>query len=342
MSFTVERNGYTSVQALGKQLADDMIANGFVLVAVNGSNVTPSPTTSTTHYVFAPGPEVDSVNTEWRLVMEASDNLNGYMRFWACHSTQITDDTFIVVNNAASSQSGHMSLDNDIDSPNSVFMSRDTIQSNWSCFKNLGVDPRAIPLSYRLSISDHGISFFTWAESFDKAGDCFSWFTIQRPVLKDGTVVAEGKRPVFCVFSQQGGGDTDVALSEDLPAIGDRILKFVVYESDINAPTRPRSACLSGPDNKAIINPLQQVALSEDNKFVVFFPQGINTQRYSYPYELDMISYTSADVISQNQEVPVSLYDEAQPRKYIGMQANFPNNTGLRMLCLVEGSGIPT
>jgi len=53
-----------------------------------------------------------------------------------------------------------------------------------------------------------------------------------------------------------------------------------------------------------------------------------------------MIAYTSADVISQNQAIDVPLYGEDEPRQYIGMQANFPRNTGMRMFCLIKGAGI--
>lgn len=341
MGFAVQRNNYVSVQALGKALAEDLAANGFTLLAVNGSDVSPTPSDGTTHYVFQPTSTVDPVGTDWRLVIEATDTGGGYLRAWTCHATQIDEATWSVVNSGDDSQSGHMYLDNDVSGDTSYLLHRNSANSNWSCFASTGVDPRAIPLSYMVAITDHGVSFFVWAEAFDKAGDCFSWFTIQRPVQKDGTVVATGKSPLFCVFSWQGGGAADMSLNENLSAVADRIQKFVVYESDVNAPTAPESACLTGPDNRAIINPIQQVAASEDNQFVIFFPQGINTQRYAYPYELDMIAYTSADVIAKDQVVPISLYGESTERKYVGMPANFPKNTGMRILCIQEGAGIP-
>lgn len=342
MGFAVQRNNYVSVQALGKALAEDLVANGFTLLAVNGSDVSPVPSDSTTHYVFQPTAAVDPVGTDWRLVIEATDVNGGHIRSWACHATQVDDTTWSVVNNGTNSQSGHMYPNNEVSGSRSYLLHRNNSNSNWSCFASTGVDPRAIPLSYMVALTDHGISFFVWAEGFDKAGDCFSWFTIQRPVQKDGTVVTTGKSPLFCVFCWSGGGDTNVALSEDLAAVGNRIQKFVVYESDVNAPTVPESACISGPDIRAIINPIQQVATSEDNQFVIFFPQGINTQRYAYPYELDMIAYTSADVISKDQVVPITLYNEGTERKYVGMPANFPKNTGMRMLCILEGASIPS
>lgn len=209
-------------------------------------------------------------------------------------------------------------------------MARSPSKTNWSCFKSQGIDPRAIPLSYRISTTDHGVSFFLWAEGFDKQGDCFSWFVVQRPVRKDGSVVDSGKQPLFCVFAVRG--NTNLAHSEDIVACADSILKFVVSEKDVNSPTVPQSAVLQLPDSKAIMNPLQQVALSEDNNYLIFVPQGVNTHRYAYSYELDMIAYTSADVLSQNQIADLNMYSEPSAREYIGMQANFPYNTGMRLL----------
>ena len=95
MGFSVERNNYVSVQKLGKDLADLLIANGFTLLAVNGSATNPAPSDSTTSYVFAPTASVDPVGQEWRLVMDATEAQGGYLRFWAVHNTQITD-TFTV------------------------------------------------------------------------------------------------------------------------------------------------------------------------------------------------------------------------------------------------------
>jgi hypothetical protein len=93
-------------------------------------------------------------------------------------------------------------------------------------------------------------------------------------------------------------------------------------------------------DYNAVINTKQQVSISEDNKYVITFPNGLNTARYSYTHEMDMIAYTSADVISDGSEVSITVYGEATPRKYVAISANGPNNTGMRILVLKSGGGI--
>jgi hypothetical protein len=88
------------------------------------------------------------------------------------------------------------------------------------------------------------------------------------------------------------------------------------------------------------MNARQQVAISENNKYVITFPNGLNTSRYAYTHELDMIAYTSADVVSEGTNVPITVYGEGTPRIYKAMPSNGPNNTGMRMLVLVSGGGI--
>ena len=53
-----------------------------------------------------------------------------------------------------------------------------------------------------------------------------------------------------------------------------------------------------------------------------------------------MFVTTSADSVSQYTEVEVTAYEEENPRKYRAMNANFDNNTGMRVLMLIEGPTI--
>ena len=116
-------------------------------------------------------------------------------------------------------------------------------------------------------------------------------------------------------------------------------------ESDVNAPTQPVNAAVHSADATAVINPLQQVAFSENNQFDFRLPQGFNTQRYSYPYEMDMVGYASADVISNGTTIETQVYgetdgDEPKLRKYKALSANSPKNTGMRLFILTEGGGV--
>ena len=101
-----------------------------------------------------------------------------------------------------------------------------------------------------------------------------------------------------------------------------------------------RRADINQADSDAIINRVNQVSLSEDGKYIVTFPARLNTTRYCYSYELDMIGITSADVVSQDIDVPINVYGESSSRIYKAMHATGINNTGMRVLVLTEGGGI--
>jgi hypothetical protein len=223
------------------------------------------------------------------------------------------------------------------------------------------VDYGAFPMSYRLTITPRGIMCCIWIESRDNAGSSFGWFCIQRMVDSEGKTVVDGKSPLFAVFSENGGGGAKGDGSGTLTLDGipydalnapkpDGINQFVVREQDINAPTIPHSAVMDTADATRIINSVQQVSTSENNEFILNYPKGLNTQRYSYSHELDLFAYTSADVISQWSETEVSVYGETTVdeegntvplfRKYKAMNANHTNNKGMRILMLIEEGGV--
>lgn len=93
-------------------------------------------------------------------------------------------------------------------------------------------------------------------------------------------------------------------------------------------------------DYAAVMNSKQQVAISEDNKYVITFPNGLNTSRYTYTHELDLIAYTSADVVSAGTDIEITVYGEATPRVYTALTSNGPNNTGMRILFLKSGGDV--
>ena len=183
----------------------------------------------------------------------------------------------------------------------------------------------AFPMSYQLSITDRGMFLSVWqGAATDTTGADFSWLLIQRPVKRDtGVVVTEGKAPVFAVFS-----------------VGNKIQRFVVRESDTVDASKNISAVADTIDGTAIINDKRQIGVSESNQYIVNYPSRLNTTRFSYTYELDMIGYASATVVSGTTEIPQTLYGEATPRTYIGMHANMPANNGMRIVALKSGGGI--
>jgi hypothetical protein len=114
---------------------------------------------------------------------------------------------------------------------------------------------------------------------------------------------------------------------------------YTVRETDVFAPSVQRLATVDSPDSKLIINGKQQVAIAEGNVYVVSFLNGFTTGRYAYREELDLLTYTSADVISQYSNVAVSIYGETVSRQYKAMLANLPDNSGMRILILTLGPG---
>lgn len=188
----------------------------------------------------------------------------------------------------------------------------------------------SFPMTYSLSITPRGIALCIWEDYVSDSGaTAVSWFVIQRPVAReDGKIVITGKAPVFCVFSTGG-----------------TINRFVVREQDVLRPSDAVDAVKDTDYNNAIINALEQVAISEGNKYVVSFMSRLNTTRYAYTYELDMMGYTSADVVSENTDIPLLVYGEKvanvdAPRKYVSLLANGANNTGMRIVVIKEGGGI--
>lgn len=235
----------------------------------------------------------------------------------------------------------------------------------------------AYPMSYVMSITDRGFFFSLWEQTSDDVGNRNSWMLVQRPVDHvTGATYVTGKAPVHCMYqimtkyahrpwiqAEQNRTmvDTDPSINIMSPKAVN-IRRFIVREQDIEAPyPTPRyvkdafglrmdyaeggfpfgvDATEHSVDYAAVINGRQQVAITENNKYVLTFPNGFNTARYAYTHETDMIAYTSADVISADTEVSITVYGEATPRVYKALQSNGPNNTGMRILVLRSGGGI--
>lgn len=198
-----------------------------------------------------------------------------------------------------------------------VFIARDGIRG-----KNVSAGNT---MSYILSATPRGIVFYIWADSSD-ANPVYSFFSVQMPVNKDdGSVLSDMNTPIFVVYDCDNTG----------------LKKFVLCESDNSLPTKSVKADEDTPNSAGIINSMEQVAIRRGNKYLVTFPNRLNTDRYAYTEELDMLAYTSADVIGENTIIPVRIYGEMSDRKYRALKANGPLNTGMRLLVLVEGGGVP-
>lgn len=360
MGLFVQKNGFVHNQVMWKDIIGEMVKGGFKLVSANGQVATELPSQPLTSAVLEAGPTVDPLNADqkWRLAVKLTADTT---EVFAATPDQITDEGKIaIIGTGGTTNSPYKILAGCIggkreltataeEDRNEFFWSRGKVVGQalirgTMTFKEgdtlVGTDPQAVPFTYTLSISTHGVALHTQIEGMDNRGCRQAWFVIQRAIQADGTVVTAGKAPLFAMWSVNGGGSSD---NQTLDVTG--IMRRTVRESDVNTPTSSVSAVQHTPDATAVINPLQQVPFSEEGKFDFRLPQGFNTHRYSYPYELDMMGYASADVISNGVDIEVQVYgeeDAGQPKKrtYIALSANNPDNTGMRVFMLKNGGGV--
>ena len=180
-------------------------------------------------------------------------------------------------------------------------------------------------MSSMLVASDHGLYYQVWEEG-EEVTPRWSMFCVQVPADKDnGQPLLKDKSPIFCLYNCDNIG----------------FKKFVVCEADIFRPSPSVDAEKNSKHSNAIINAQDQVSIARDNRYLVTMPNRLNTDRYSYTEELDMMAYVSADVIGEGSDISVTMYGEATPRVYRAMKATGPDNTKVRLLALIEGGGVP-
>lgn len=373
MSIYKEKQGFTDHQTMWADVVTTLKENGFTVVSINGSTGAGAIINSDlTKFVLQATTAVDPLADDqpWRLCGQLTED--GIQLFCASPA-QIADDgtvAIVGVTGASATLRTHYAGclsgvypelttipveykkdwffhkgwvsgsqgwpgtavypsetrgSDDLGNEYNDYVARSLANTDWS----------AMPLTYALAISDHGIAFHMSIEGRDNEGCRQAWFCIQRAINSDGSVVVTGKAPLFAIWSHNGGGHfTNAKL------VKDGIRRMTVRESDVNAPSSPVSAVQHSPDAFAVINPLQQVAFSEEGQFDFRLPQGFNTHRHSYPYEIDMIGYASSDVISNRIPIDITVYNESAARTYAAMSANSPNNTGMRLFLLKKGGGI--
>ena len=319
MGISIERTGFISCKEMTSSLIDDMRNNGFTLVYP--AVVTPDIIKA----VLEADPTVDPLNQgadaqPWRVFIEAKNDFCIQMN--VATPLQIKDDGTVSTLSLADGggTAGVIGDDsNPTPAPANYFVER---TNNGQDITTLAI-AQSYPMSYRITITDRGFGIFVWTQASDIQGNKFSWVVVQRPVDHlTGDTLITGKAPVFCVYSA-----------------GNNIRKFVVREADIQKPTKSVTAVTNTEDSNAIINDQKMVSINEASKYVVRFPNGLNTQRYAYTEELDLLGYTSADVVSEWSQMPIRPYGETVDRVYKALKANGVNNTGMRIALLMTGAG---
>ena len=337
--YVVERHGFATAIDMTKAIITDMLAQGFVQKFP--TNPFDATTIGETKFrvTLEAGPNVDPLNATavtnkqpWRIMFDVTSAQRVFM--YVATPLQLNDDgkaaaeltgvngSPVDIIGSVGEQIGATGLTAD---GNLVPTSDSSTKGLVNRELRVGTNGSSYPLSYRLVISPRGIWLGVWEEAVSTESSLFfNWVLVQRPVDRTtGAVYTGGKAPVFCVNS-----------------VGGKYWQFTVREEDIIRPGKRRPADSNTPDSEAVLNTKNQVSLSEDGKYVVTFPSRLNTSRYRYPHELDMMGVTSADVVSQYSDVPLQFYGEQTSRVYKALHASGGNNIGMRVLILQSGGGI--
>lgn len=218
-------------------------------------------------------------------------------------------------------------------------------KTNWAG------NPESYPINYTLTVSQRGVFFGIWESNWSvmqkKKSDkdvFFNWVLIQRPVDRvTGRILTTGRCPVFCVNSVGSKYWKFVVRESDIlhPTVGDPDLKYYTFDSStkkvaVGTSNYRTPADQHTQDSFAILNTTNQIALTEDSKFLISFLHNLTTPRFRYSEELDMIGQTSADVCMATNDISIQAYKESGPRTYRAMPANNEYNTGLRIAVIKD------
>ena len=306
------------LEALTRDLVGKMITAGFTLVAVDGTaGTTVTPAGKAFYLLASASIDPKFATQKWGILLKAS-NADKTLSINVLPDNQVSGTNYTAAKRSETLDIGRLSRNG---SDESFFID---LVKDWKMDES--ADMAAYPLTYDLVVTDHGVALHVNAEGFDNTGTAFSWFVVQRGVSAGDTQPGDHS-PLFCVYSCGGGlaGDPDKFSA-------DAIQRFTVIEEGIYAATAPQSAVQASADSAPIINPMQQVMIAEGNRAIVLFPQMINTQRYVYFTTLDMLGYTSADVLSSGSVVELNPLNVANKTKYRGMNANGKDNRGMRLM----------
>jgi hypothetical protein len=320
--FTVQRNEFTKVSDMMKQVVIDMSDHGFEIVSPTDFDPA-APLTAPYKVVLNATTDVDPLASTqpWRICFDVMSDQT--CAAFVATPFQISDtgeiSGFVNATGQVVSLTGIVGSPVDAvdqDDPSTGFINR----SKRVMTQNKGT----FPLNYRLSISDHGFFLGAWEGNWASViaqttiDSYMNWILVQRPVNKQtGATLVTGKCPLFCVNK-----------------VNDGYWRFIVRESDIPHPTVPVVADEHTEDNFRLINSQNQVSITEDKKYLVSFVNNLNTPRFRYTEELDMIGIISADVVMES--IPLTLSAYGANRIYTALPGDQDFNTGVRVLALTS------
>jgi hypothetical protein len=218
---------------------------------------------------------------------------------------------------------------------------------NVGFYNRIGVDQYsgyAVPLNYEITMSKRGIFFGIWDVLSESTGVKFNWVLVQRSVDRaSGAIRGRPKTTEFGQDTYTSAVDTFVATTKNsvkplwcVNCVNGFYYKFNPREEDIGAPSARTSAVFNTEDSTAMINPFDQQSLTDDSKYVITFLSNLNSNRFKYPDELDLVGTVSADVIGNGTEATVTVYGEPIDRVYRALPPNQPYGTGMRLVSFVK------
>lgn len=329
MTQVIDRVGIVQVSDLANQLIQDFAT---IMSAKFPTNIDNTAKVGTFESKLSMDPL--AATQPWRLRIEA--DANEHLIINAGTATQLPDDgTFSLLDNGVS-RSGEFGYHNPTPTGsmdvNIYFFNRAQYQTSQK---------QSYPMNYRIVATNRGVSLFVWETSMDDQAINYSWFVIQRPTNNvTGEVLKTGKAPVFALYAIHRQAFTWPTGQNDmlLAATTDSISRMVVREADVTRPSLSVVADADSDDGYRSINKFQQVSITEDGRYVLSFPNGLHSKRFFYPnFELDMIAYSSADVVSESSLASFTAYGENTAREYRAMMANSPRNTGMRVYQYIGG-----
>lgn len=335
--FTTQRNGFTKVSSMLQQVVNDMADHGFRIVYP----LDYSPTTelaAPAKIILEATSAVDPLSSTqpWRVAFNLINEQSVGM--YVATPLQLTDDgTIATLTDSSAKVLGFTGSVGKLDAkydeksvPAIGFVNRSIRMGVGSTTPTpVGTTPltnpqNAFPLNYRLTISDHGFFLGSWEGNwasviFQNAVDSYTnWVVVQRPVNKlTGAPLVTGRCPVFCVNK-----------------VDSSYWKFVVREADIPHPTPPVIANAHSEDNFRVINTQNQVSISEDKTYLISFINNLNTPRFRYTEELDLVGVVSADVVIES--IPLQLTAFGKARTYIALPGSNDYNTGVKILVMTN------
>lgn len=198
-----------------------------------------------------------------------------------------------------------------------------------------------ISYSYQLSLTSRGWALGFWANSRSNSVTNNCIIAVQRPVNpSDGLPRVSGDAPIFAFW-------------RNITTTGSEFYWGTVREKETTSSyTYGNTSIVSRYNFYKITTNWAHPNVFDNSSHVVKFPYGFSTTRHLYLDEVDLISLVSSASYSSLQDIKITMYGEADERKYRatygyvqygGVQNNsFISNiiAGVRIGILYENGGI--